>query len=77
MNKQRRKEIESLICKVEEVKCSIQTLKAEEEDAYENLPEPLQESEKGDRMQDAIDSLDNAEDSIDEVIEYLTQAMDC
>lgn len=77
MNKQRRKAIEKLISQAEELKDSILTLKAEEETAYENLPESLQESEKGEQMQEAIDALDNAETGIDEVIDALTEAMDC
>lgn len=76
MNKQRRKAIEKLKSQAEGLKCGIQTLKAEEKDAYDNLPESLQGSEKGEQMQKAIDALDYAEACIDEVIDTLTEAMD-
>ena len=36
--------------------------------AYDNLPESLQESERGERMQAAMDAMDNAGSDLDDVI---------
>lgn len=67
MNKQRRKQIDQIITRIEalqglieEVNSDIETIKDEEQEALENLPESLQEGEKGQTMQSAIDSLEEA-----------------
>lgn len=69
MNKERRKNIEILQGKIQEVlgyideiKCEIEELRDEEQDAYDNLPDSIREGEKGDIMQDAIDNLNYALD---------------
>lgn len=71
MNKTRRKQIEKLIEKVREIQQEFEDLKCEEEDALSNLPESLQDSEKGEKMQEWIDALDssysNLEDSVSEL----------
>lgn len=48
----------------------------EEQEAYDNLPENLQGSERGEAMSEAADNLDSAYNSMDEVLEYLTAAID-
>ena len=72
MNKARRaslklalSKIETLTAYIEEIKEDLQSVLDEEEEAYENLPESIQGSEKGEQMQEYIDSLD--EFDIDEL----------
>ena len=77
MNKQRRKELGKLIDQLEEVKSKIETIKGEEEMAYDNMPESLQDGDNGQRMQDAIDALDYALDGFDGIIDNLQDAIDC
>ena len=38
----------------------METLKDEEQDAFDAIPESLQASERGEKSQEAIDALDNA-----------------
>ena len=76
MNAPRRKSIQEVIDKLEELKSTIETLMDEEQEAYENLPENLQGSERGEAMSEAADNLDSAYNSMDEVLEYLTAAID-
>lgn len=90
MNKERRKELSKAICHLEKAKGEIEsakeiieTCKYEEEEAYDCLPESLQEGEKGDMMQENIDSLDEAfsiiedwPDDIDEAISSVQEAID-
>jgi hypothetical protein len=45
MNKARRKAIEEIIGKLEELKDQLETLSTEELEAYDNLPESIQSSE--------------------------------
>ena len=76
MNAPRRKSIQEVIDQLEELKSTIETLMDEEQEAYENLPENLQGSERGEAMSEAADNLDSAYNSMDEVLEYLTAAIE-
>lgn len=74
MNKERRQSIAQVIGKLEDVLSEIEDLrgsiddsctdiedvKDEEEEAYDNLPESLQDGNRGHNMQLAISVLDNA-----------------
>ena len=73
MNKARRaslklalSKIETLTAYIEEIKEDLQSVLDEEEEAYENLPESIQGSEKGEQMQEYIEALEAAIDSLDE-----------
>ena len=65
MNAKRRNAIESvvneLIEKFEEIKAEaidqLSEIRDEEQEAFDNLPEALQDSERGENMQDCIDDL--------------------
>lgn len=74
MNKQRRKAIQEVIDKMEELREELDGIMSDEQDAFDNLPESLQESDRGNAMQEAIDNLDYAMSSIEEVVEYLESA---
>lgn len=52
MNATRRKELNKLIEQLEDIKSQIENLQQEEQDAYDNLPESLQDSERGERIQE-------------------------
>ena len=52
MNAARRKELNKLIGQLEDIKSQIEELQQEEQDAYDNLPESLQDGERGERMQE-------------------------
>lgn len=73
MNKQNRKMIEGYICQLEDLKGNIEAMKDEEEEKLDNMPDGLQESERGEAIQDAIDNLDSASDSIGDAIDYLNE----
>lgn len=74
MNNVRRKDINKIINTIEILKSQIENLLSEEEFSFDNMPEGIQESEKGDKSQEAIENLQSAIDSIDEAIDYLTDA---
>lgn len=66
MNAKRRNAIESvineLIERFEEIKAEaidqLSEIRDEEQEAYDNLPEALQDSERGENMQNCIDALE-------------------
>lgn len=66
MNGKRRKELGVLLGKLSEVKESLKNILAAEETAFDNMPESLQESERGEQMQECIEMMDNAMTCIEE-----------
>lgn len=76
MNAQRRKSIQEVIDQLTDLQSTVENLKDEEQEAYDNLPENLQGSERGEAMSEAADNLDSAYNSIDEVLEYLNAAIE-
>lgn len=76
MNKQRRKELDKIQDTLLEVQTDLEAVKNEEEEAYDNLPESLQDSERGEVMQDAISILEDALNSIEEAIDYLNDILE-
>ena len=64
MNKLRRKSLAEVIAKLEELDSlrqeameMLQGVLDEEQEAYDNMPESLQYSERGEQMQEYIDSM--------------------
>ena len=51
MNKDRRNRIEKCISQLEDIKTELECIRDEEQEAYDNLPEGIQMSERGDTMQ--------------------------
>ena len=77
MNNTRRKTINQIMEELERLKGDIDCLRDEEQDCYDNLPESLQYSETGERMEEAIDNLESAFGSLEEAIDYLSEAIEC
>ena len=65
MNNKRRKEIISVINDIEDV---INTILEEETEAFDNMPENLQCSERGCQSEEAQDNLNRAIELLDEVV---------
>lgn len=74
MNKQRREAIANLSAQSSELQGEIDTLMGEEQDYYDNMPESLQGGEKGENAQAAIDSLQEAYDAVDTIVDALSAA---
>jgi hypothetical protein len=74
MNKARRISITKIADSLQALKSDVESIQSEEQDAYDNLPESIQDGERGDRMQEAIDNLDDALTLIDEAVTSLMQA---
>lgn len=60
MNDARRKKIARMISFLEGLEVDIQEILDEEREAFDNMPEGLQGSERGEAAQEAIDALENA-----------------
>ncbi len=68
MNKQRRKEIAKIMDAFEEAKADLDTVMSEEQDSFDNIPESLQDGERAEQSQDALDAMETAIDQIEEAI---------
>lgn len=74
MNNTRRKILDELVERLEEVKARLEEVRQDEEVSYDNLPEAFQEGSRGERMQEAIPRMEDAFGSIEEAIDGLTEA---
>lgn len=72
MNRIRRKELQKAIDLLEQAKVIIEACRDEEQDAYDNLPESLQYSERGEDMEGFVYEMEDAMDSIDSAIDTIT-----
>ena len=72
MNKVRRKALANIVTMLEqmdelreEIREQLAEIRDEEQEALENMPESLQESEKGEQMQEYIDVMENVTGELD------------
>lgn len=71
MNAKVRKEIAKHIEALNDIKDKLESIRDDEGEKYDNMPEGLQDSERADEMLEAVDNLDSAVSSIEEAVEYL------
>lgn len=71
MNKQRRAKLDEAHSKMLEAYYIIEEVKSEEEEAFDNMPENLQGSERGEQMEECIGTLEEIYDGIDEYMSEL------
>lgn len=69
MNKARRKWLEDVSEKIAQAKEELEQIMDEEQEAYDNMPESIQESERGEQMYDNIDNLDTMVSDLEDILE--------
>jgi Rps23 Pro-64 3,4-dihydroxylase Tpa1-like proline 4-hydroxylase len=86
MNKERRKaiavafaELEKLQAQWDDIKESLSIVRDEEREAFDNMPESLQQGERGQQSEAAADALDSAVEMMEsadiaEILSYLDTA---
>lgn len=67
MNKPRRKRLQEALDLLTQAKAIIEECTEEEQEAFDNLPESIQYGQQGERMEEILDILNEAQDSIDEI----------
>jgi hypothetical protein len=60
--------------KLREIETEIEEVAAEEREAYDNLPEGLQNGERGEAMSAAADALENAHSQVGDALASLEEA---
>lgn len=73
MNAQRRKRIASVEALLSQARDLLEEIASEEYEAFENLPDSLQDSERGFRMQDIIDALEQGVGDIESIESLLEE----
>ena len=73
MNNTRRKEISKISSILEDAKSRLSTVIDDEQEAFDNMPESLQGSERGCESEEAIGYLSDALDSVQSALEYLDE----
>ena len=74
MNKQDRKVLEEAINDIENAKNLVEEILDNEQSKFDNMPEGLQVSEKGQKMEENISSLDDARNLLQEAIRLIQTA---
>lgn len=76
MNKQRRMRLDEAHSKLLEAQEIIEEVMNEEQDAFDNLPESLQGSERGEQMEEYIGTMQDAYDGLDEYLGNLYEIIE-
>lgn len=74
MNNNRRKEIKKIIEQLKELQSRIEDVRDDEQDSLDNIPESLQESERYETSEAALENLDVSVDTIEELINILSES---
>ena len=76
MNNKRRKTIALVINSLENLSADLEDVAQEESDAYENMPESLQQSDRGSIIEDNIYNLEDCISQINDVIDNLSSMIE-
>ena len=76
MNKQRRAALDAILSQLETQRDALRTITDEEQEAFDNMPQSLQEAEKGQTMESGIDSMEDAINNLQEVADLLRDVID-
>lgn len=74
MNNTRRSQITDIMENLSSLQTSIEELLEEEQEAFDNLPDGIQDSERGEAIQAAIDNLEEAVSNCEELLNNLEMA---
>lgn len=76
MNKARRKQLEKVVEVLTAQMEELETIKDEEQEAFDNLPEGIQCTERGEAMEKNVDDLDGIIDNLENVIYSINEVID-
>jgi len=76
MNKARRKALSQIIEQIEALEAALEELTAEEQDALDNIPDSLAQSDRAINLQGAVDAMESAAVSLEEAREAIGTAVE-
>lgn len=74
MNDQRRKEIDTVLNELADLRSRVEAIQEEEQGAFDNMPEGLQASVRGQAIEAAVSALDDALSAFDDIESSLNEA---
>lgn len=77
MNKQRREALKKVVGILETAYAELDGLKEEEQEAFDNLSEGLQQSERGQQWENNVSQMQEALDNIESAKDSTQHAIDC
>lgn len=75
MNNRRRDRLKSVLTSLENAQNTLEAVTDQEEDALDNIPENLMDSEMYDKIDEAVENLNAAQERLQETIESIERAM--
>lgn len=76
MNKQRRKQLDEMSYRLDCIAEDLALIMQDEEEAFDNIPENLSETERYARAETAVEALQEAADALVETIDRIREAID-
>lgn len=76
MNKQGRVSLEKAEALIREAASIIEDVRNEEQEKFDNLPEGLQYSEKGQRFEEIVSVLEDVESALEEACDSIQEAIE-
>jgi hypothetical protein len=73
MNKERRNQIRMVIQKINSAMQALEIILEDERDSYDNIPDSLKESDKGEMSMEAQDNMESAIQALEEATAYLEE----
>ena len=74
MNKVRRIALSAIMERLEEIKADLEAVAEAEEEAFNNIPESLEGTDRYEAASAAVDNLQEAVSYIEEVLDYIEEA---
>ncbi len=73
MNKERRKELSDIFGKLTELKARLEEVQAQEQEYYDNMPDGIKDSERGEQAESYAYSLDDCVSQLDDICDTLEE----
>ena len=75
MNKARKNKLKAILNELETIYARIDDIRGLEEDAMMNVPASLQETDRYEEMEEAFDNLDNACSSLEDALDSIKEVI--
>lgn len=76
MNRDRRDKLSDILVDLEAAKSDLEEIIDEEQEAFDNLPDNLQCSSRGEEMESGLDELRESFEKLEEVIEHINNVVE-
>ena len=77
MNQQRRQQLTQVVNLLHSAEADLDRIRDEEQDCIDATPENLQGSERYSSMENAVDCLEDAIESVQQATEFINDAINC